>query len=79
MHKRLNFYGSTTLGEKGQVVIPVEAREKLELTKGQKLLAFGSSENMLVLAKPEIIEQFADILGDLNRTLEQESNDTTSK
>ncbi len=78
MHKRLTFYGATTLGEKGQVVIPAAAREKLELTKGQKLLAFGSSENMLVLAKPEIIEQFANILGDLNRTLSQESTDTSS-
>lgn len=77
MHKRLTFYGSTTLGEKGQVVIPVEAREKLQLTKGQKLLAFGSSEDTLLLAKPEIIDRFADLLGDLNRTLTEHSTETT--
>lgn len=75
--KQHTFYGSTTVGEKGQVVIPIEAREKMNLAKGTKLLAFGSSEDMLVLAKPEIIDRFTSLLSDLNRTLSEDN--TTSE
>ena len=42
--KDKKFYGSTIIGEKGQVVIPKEAREDLKLKKGDKLLVFGMGE-----------------------------------
>ncbi|MFH1509486.1 MAG: AbrB/MazE/SpoVT family DNA-binding domain-containing protein [bacterium] len=45
------FHGSTTLGEKGQVVIPSEAREKMKLKKGEKLLVFGLDNGMLSMFK----------------------------
>lgn len=51
LHKNEEFYGSTTLGDKGQVVIPVEARNKLKLKKGEKLLVFGAAHEMLVVSK----------------------------
>jgi len=44
------FYGSTILGEKGQVVIPKEARNDLKLKKGEKLLVFGM-RGMITLMK----------------------------
>ena len=53
------FYGTTTLGEKGQVVIPSEARTALQLKKGEKLLVFGMGTSMLAMAKIESLEQFA--------------------
>jgi len=31
------FYGSTTVGEKGQVVLPAELRRDLEIKTGEKL------------------------------------------
>lgn len=34
------FVGSVTVGERGQVVIPIEAREKCGIEAGDKLLAF---------------------------------------
>lgn len=34
------FYGSVTLGERGQVVIPAEARKRHGLQAGDKLLVF---------------------------------------
>ncbi|HEY3396552.1 MAG TPA: AbrB/MazE/SpoVT family DNA-binding domain-containing protein [Armatimonadota bacterium] len=34
------FMGSVTVGERGQVVIPIAAREKCGLEPGDKLLAF---------------------------------------
>jgi len=36
------FYGATTVGERGQVVIPAEARRDFEITPTTKLLVFGS-------------------------------------
>ncbi len=35
-----NFVGSVTVGERGQVVIPAEARERCMIQAGDKLLAF---------------------------------------
>jgi AbrB family looped-hinge helix DNA binding protein len=49
------FYGTVTIGERGQVVIPAEAREAMGLKKGEKLLAFGMGSDMLGLTK---LEQF---------------------
>jgi AbrB family looped-hinge helix DNA binding protein len=37
---RDNFMGSVTVGERGQVVIPVQARERCRIQPGDKLLAF---------------------------------------
>ena len=37
---RSSFVGSVTVGERGQVVIPAEARERCSLQAGDKLLAF---------------------------------------
>lgn len=37
---RDSFVGSVTVGERGQVVIPAEARERCGLQPGDKLLAF---------------------------------------
>ena len=36
------FYGSVTVGERGQVVIPAEARKQYEIKPGDKLLVFRS-------------------------------------
>jgi AbrB family looped-hinge helix DNA binding protein len=45
------FFGSTTMGERGQVVIPQEAREALGLEKGEKLLVMGFKGGNLMLMK----------------------------
>ncbi len=53
------FFGTTTIGEKGQVVIPVEARESMDIKKGDKLLVFGMGCDMVALTKLSKVEQFA--------------------
>ena len=53
------FYGTTTLGEKGQIVIPAEARKTMGIKKGEKLLVFGMGCDMLALSKLSKVEQFA--------------------
>jgi AbrB family looped-hinge helix DNA binding protein len=35
------FYGAVTVGERGQVVVPAEARKASRMEPGDKLLVFG--------------------------------------
>ncbi|PIR69440.1 MAG: hypothetical protein COU47_03385 [Candidatus Niyogibacteria bacterium CG10_big_fil_rev_8_21_14_0_10_46_36] len=53
------FFGTTTMGEKGQVVVPAKARKAMELKKGEKLLVFGTGHDMLAFTKLSHIEEFA--------------------
>ena len=53
------FYGAVTVGERGQVSIPAEARRDLKISPATKLLALGSQdENVLLLIKAEAITDF---------------------
>ena len=51
------FYGSMTVGERGQVVIPAEARRDMDIAPGTKLIVMcgGPHKNMLILAKAEYV------------------------
>jgi len=53
------FFGTTTVGERGQVVIPSEAREAMGLEKGEKLLVFGMHSGTVMLAKLETVKQMS--------------------
>ncbi len=53
------FYGSTTVGERGQVVIPAEARRDFQITPTTKLLVFGShGGGGLIFTKAESVTEF---------------------
>jgi AbrB family looped-hinge helix DNA binding protein len=53
------FYGSTTVGERGQVVIPAKARKDMDITPSTKLLVMGGPhKNILILAKAEYLTAF---------------------
>lgn len=55
-----HFHGTTTIGEKGQVVIPADARKAMGLKAGDKLLVFSMGKNMVALSKFEQLEAMAD-------------------
>jgi AbrB family looped-hinge helix DNA binding protein len=63
-HGEEKFYGLTTMGEKGQAVIPAEARSAMDLKKGEKLLVMGMGKEFLVLAKISDLKKFASDLSD---------------
>jgi AbrB family looped-hinge helix DNA binding protein len=56
-HYQPEFYGSTVVSDKGQVVIPVEARTALGLDKGEKLLVMGMGEKGVMLMKVSAFEK----------------------
>jgi len=43
MNGQINFYGTSTIGEKGQIVIPAKAREMLNIKSGDDFIFFGHS------------------------------------
>ncbi len=67
------FYGSTTVGERGQVVIPAEARRDMDITPSTKLLVMGGPhKNLLILAKADYVTTFMTKMADmLNQFKEQ--------
>jgi AbrB family looped-hinge helix DNA binding protein len=58
------YYGTATIGEKGQIVIPSEAREALGLDKGEKLLVFGMGKDMIALAKVSHLQELTEKLSE---------------
>lgn len=55
----VKFYGTATVGEKGQIVIPMEARISLGLTTGDKLLVVGhAGHKKLMIVRPEDLKEF---------------------
>lgn len=53
------FFGAVTVGERGQVVIPAEARKKLNIQPGDKLLVMGHPfADGLILATMDSLQEF---------------------
>jgi AbrB family looped-hinge helix DNA binding protein len=58
MHNK-KLYGTATVGTKGQIVIPADAREELAINPGDRLYVIGSPESGVVgLLKEGMLEQF---------------------
>lgn len=67
------FYGSTIVGERGQVVIPAEARRDLDITPATKLLVLGSPhKDILILAKAEYATAFMTKITDMAAQFKEE-------
>jgi len=47
-HKHIRLVGTVTVGPKGQVVIPVEVREAMDINSGDKLVALYLDEKQSV-------------------------------
>ncbi|SHI81926.1 AbrB/MazE/SpoVT family DNA-binding domain-containing protein [Desulfosporosinus lacus] len=57
------FYGSTVMGERGQVVIPAEAREEIGILPGEKLIVLGNKRRgVVILFKSDVMTRFADMM-----------------
>ncbi len=55
-HKKPDFFGTATVGEKGQIVIPQEARQAYEIKPGDKLLVAGKAgHKALMLIKADVL------------------------
>lgn len=56
-------FGMVKVGEKGQIVIPRQARQVFDIKPGDSLLLLGDEKQGIAIVKSEILHQFAnDIL-----------------
>ena len=72
-----HFYGAATVGERGQIVIPVEARKKYNIETGDKILIMGAPhEKGLMLVKIDAMREFMlTLLSDLQHLEREILND----
>ena len=70
----LKFYGSSTVGERGQVVLPSDARKRFKINPGEKLMVMGSDTGnfeRIVLMKPEAVTGLLRHLMDVEKFFKQ--------
>ena len=58
--KSRRVFGTAKVGDRGQIVIPKEAREFYQIQPGDTLLLLGDDESGLVITRPEILHDLAD-------------------
>lgn len=52
-------FGTAKVGDRGQIVIPKEARELFGIKPGDTLLILGDSEMGLIVSRPEVLNNLA--------------------
>lgn len=57
--KGKHIFGTVKVGEKGQIVIPKEARVIFNIKPGDSLIVLGDESQGIAIVKTEILEEFA--------------------
>lgn len=52
-------FGTVKVGEKGQIVIPKEARDVFDIKPGDTLLVLGDKDQGIAIVKDDVLKQFA--------------------
>ena len=66
--KGKHIFGFARVGEKGQIVIPKQAREIFNINPGDELLILGDEEQGIAIVKKEELMQWAtEIMGGMGR------------
>lgn len=65
-------FGTAKVGDRGQIVIPKEARELFHIQPGDTLLILGDEDTGLIVSRPEVLSDIASKLFD---TVRNEEND----
>jgi len=68
MNKARHIFGTAKVGDRGQIVIPKDAREFYGIRPGDTLLILGDEENGMIVTKPEVLSALAEkILGQIGQ------------
>ena len=54
-----HIFGTVKVGERGQIVIPKDAREMFHIQPGDTLLVLGDEKNGIVVTRPELLSEIA--------------------
>lgn len=64
------FYGAATVGERGQIVIPADARKAYGIEFGDKVMVFAHGKGLLLLKAETVTELLSETMSQAN-TLEK--------
>lgn len=65
IHRGDRLYGTTTIGERGQIVIPAEARKEFGFQPGDQVIALGNKVGkMLTFVKADNLGEFVSMVID---------------
>lgn len=53
-------FGTAKVGDRGQIVIPKEARELFSIKPGDTLLILGEENKGIIISRPELLSNLAD-------------------
>ena len=68
--KQQRVFGSAKVGDRGQIVIPKEARELFGIRPGDTLLILGEADTGLIVSRPDVLNHLANEL--LNNVKKEE-------
>ena len=57
--KGKHLFGTAKIGEKGQIVIPKEARKLFNINPGDTLLILGDEKTGIFISKPDVMNEVA--------------------
>lgn len=57
--KGKHIFGTVKVGERGQIVIPKEARELFNIKPGDTLLVLGDEESGIAISKADVMKEVA--------------------
>ena len=60
MKKARHIFGTAKVGDRGQIVIPKDARELYGIRPGDTLLILGDEENGMIVTKPDVLSSLAE-------------------
>jgi len=72
-------YGVVTVGERGQIVIPKEARDQFDIKPGDKLVVVGDIKKGIGVVKANAMKEFAlkimGVIGEVGEKKESRENE----
>jgi len=72
--ERRRFYGSITVSDRGQVVIPAEARRDFGIEVGDKLLVLGDLDQGLAIVKASVsLDRYANYSAAIQSLMDETS------
>ena len=65
-------YGAVTVGERGQIVIPMNLRKSFHITAGDKLVVFAKEGGPIALVPADEFSRFLDEMASLSEKIKMQ-------
>jgi AbrB family looped-hinge helix DNA binding protein len=82
MFGKHEFFGSTTVGERGQIVLPADLRKKFKINAGDKLIVIGVSgkeekrTERVMLLKAQVLNELVEGMEEHKKAIKEILHET---